>query len=105
MLTAGMMPPRRELPAVDLRAAAIVLPMARSWAELLGEATASPEPDEDENAGFFNRLRESLGKSRRALLQSLAGFDAGDAEAWERLEEALVAADVRGQATARARRP
>jgi len=74
--------------------------MARSWAELLGEATASPEPDDEESAGFFNRLRESLGKSRRALLQSLAGFDAGDAEAWERLEEALIAADVGAQATA-----
>src|SRR5260370_50186 len=96
MLTAGMMPPRRERPAVDPRAAAIVSPMARSWAELLGEATASPESDEEENAGFFNRLRESLGKSRRALLQSLAGVDAGDAEAWERLQGGAVAA--RGRA-------
>jgi hypothetical protein len=54
--------------------------VTRTWAELLGEEEVPAE--EEEGAGFFNRLRESLGKSRRALLQSLAGFDAGDAEAW-----------------------
>jgi fused signal recognition particle receptor len=75
--------------------------MARSWAELLGEADAQPE-SEDERAGFFGRLRDSLGKSRRALTQQLAAaaFDPADDEAWERLEEALIAADVGVRATA-----
>src|SRR5438105_12175881 len=75
--------------------------MARSWAELLGEEGAEPEV-EDEGAGFFGRLRDSLGKSRRALTQQLAAaaFDPQDGEAWERLEEALIASDVGVPATA-----
>jgi fused signal recognition particle receptor len=75
--------------------------VARSWGELLGEAGAGPEPEE-ERAGFFSRLRDSLGKSRRALTEQLAAaaFDPGDDEAWERLEEALIAADVGVRATA-----
>lgn len=69
--------------------------MARSWAQLLGERDAQPE-SEAERAGFFGRLRDSLDKSRRALTQQLAAaaFDPTDDEAWERLEEALIAADV-----------
>src|SRR5437899_5362615 len=74
--------------------------MARSWAELLGEA----EPDEtpEEARGFLGRLRDSLGKSRRALTQqlSLAAFDPADDASWERLEEALLTADVGVPATA-----
>ncbi len=52
--------------------------------------------DADEQSGFFWRLRDSLGKSRRALTEQIAAaaFDPGDDEAWERLEEALIAADV-----------
>jgi fused signal recognition particle receptor len=75
--------------------------VARSWGELLGEAGASPEPVE-EQAGFFARLRDSLGRSRRALTQELAAaaFDPADDEAWERLEEALIRADVGVRATA-----
>ena len=51
---------------------------------------------------MFARLRDSLGKSRRALTQQLAAaaFDPGDDAAWERLEEALIAADVGVPATA-----
>ena len=61
--------------------------MSRSWAELLGEADALPDPD-GERRGLFSRLRESLGKSRRALAEQLAAvaFDPGDDAAWERLE-------------------
>jgi fused signal recognition particle receptor len=75
--------------------------MARSWAELLGEAGALPEP-EDQRAGRFSRLRESLSKSRRALTEQIAvaAFDPGDDLAWERLEEALIQADVGVPATA-----
>ena len=75
--------------------------MSRSWGELLGEADASPEP-EVERAGRFARLRESLAKSRRALTEQLhaAAFDPGVELAWERLEEALIQADVGVRATA-----
>jgi fused signal recognition particle receptor len=75
--------------------------MARTWGELLGEAEESAEAEE-ERSGFFGRLRDSLGKSRRALTEQLAleAFDASDDEAWERLEEALIAADVGVPATA-----
>ena len=73
--------------------------MATTWAELLGdEPTAADEP---ERAGFFGRMRDSLAKSRRALTAELAAaaFDPGDAEAWERLEEALIRSDVGVPAT------
>ena len=75
--------------------------MARSWSELLGEENAAPEPEEA-RAGMFSRLRESLSKSRRALTEQIAAaaFDAGDEAAWERLEEALIQADVGVRATA-----
>jgi fused signal recognition particle receptor len=73
----------------------------RSWAELLGEPDAALEP-EAARTGLFSRLRESLGKSRRALTEQLAiaGFDPADEASWERLEEALIAADVGVPATA-----
>jgi fused signal recognition particle receptor len=75
--------------------------MARSWAELLGEDGARPESDE-ERSGLFGRLRDSLGRSRRALTEQLeaAVFDPSDEAAWERLEEALITADVGVPATA-----
>ena len=74
--------------------------MSRTWAELFGdEPTAEDEP---ERTGFFGRLRDSLAKSRRALTAEIAAgtFDAGDEEAWERLEEALIHGDVGVRATA-----
>jgi fused signal recognition particle receptor len=75
--------------------------VARSWSELLGEENAEPEADA-ERAGLFSRLRESLTKSRRALTAELASaaFDPGDDASWERLEEALIRADVGVRATA-----
>jgi fused signal recognition particle receptor len=75
--------------------------VTRSWAELLGEEGAEPEA-EAERGGLFARLRDSLSKSRRALVEQLAvaAFDPADADAWERLEEALIAADVGVPATA-----
>jgi len=74
--------------------------MARSWAELLGDEEGAA--DERESAGFFGRLRDSLGRSRRALTEQLAlgTFDADEEASWERLEEALIAADVGVPATA-----
>jgi fused signal recognition particle receptor len=75
--------------------------LPRSWAQLLGEDNAQPEPEAD-RAGLFSRLRDSLSKSRRALTAELAAatFDPGDDAAWERLEEALIRADVGVPATA-----
>jgi fused signal recognition particle receptor len=72
--------------------------MARSWAELLGEGGG--DETAEQQAGFFGRLRDSLSKSRRALTQQVAGFDPNDEDAWERLEEALIGADVGVPATA-----
>src|SRR2546423_13512555 len=74
--------------------------MARSWAELLGDEAAPAE--EYERSGLFARLRDSLGKSRRALTEelALASFDPAEEASWERLEEALIAADVGVPATA-----
>lgn len=74
--------------------------MSLTWAELLGD---EPTPDDEpERSGFFARLRDSLARSRRALAAELASvaFDPGDAESWERLEEALIRADVGVPATA-----
>jgi fused signal recognition particle receptor len=76
--------------------------VSRTWGELLGDAGAAPEREEQERTGFFGRLRDSLGKSRRALTEQIAvaAFDPDDDEAWERLEEALIAGDVGVRATA-----
>jgi fused signal recognition particle receptor len=75
--------------------------VSRTWAELLGDDEHT-EVDEQERTGFFSRLRDSLGKSRRALTEQIAAaaFDPADEEAWERLEEALIAGDVGVRATA-----
>ena len=71
-----------------------------TWAAMLGDEELSEEVHAE--SGFFGRLRDSLGKSRRALTDQLAAaaFDPADDEAWERLEEALIAADVGVPATA-----
>jgi len=75
--------------------------LTRSWPELLGQAGAAPEPVGDRTS-LFAKLRDSLSKSRRALTEQLvaAAFDPSDEAAWERLEEALIAADVGVPATA-----
>jgi fused signal recognition particle receptor len=75
--------------------------MSRTWSELLGEPE-NPAEAADERRGFFSRLRDSLGKSRKALIGQIAAaaFDPGDELAWERLEEALIAGDVGVRATA-----
>jgi len=74
--------------------------VSRTWAELLGDADAG-EREEEERSGFLARLRDSLGKSRRALAAELGGsFDPAAEDAWERLEIALIRADVGVAATA-----
>src|SRR5437763_15215452 len=75
--------------------------MPRRWGELLGDSDA-PAETEEQQRGFFSRLRDSLGKSSRALTEQLqvAAFDPADDASWERLEEALIYADVGVRATA-----
>ncbi|MDX6581566.1 MAG: fused signal recognition particle receptor [Solirubrobacterales bacterium] len=74
------------------------------WEELI-PSSAGPPPDaesEPERQGRFARLRERLSKSRQALRAELSAslFEKIDAETWERLEEALILADVGAKATA-----
>jgi fused signal recognition particle receptor len=75
--------------------------MARTWAELLGDAEG-PYESEAARQGFLGRLRDSLSRSRRALTEQIAAaaFDPSDQASWERLEEALLQADVGVPATA-----
>src|SRR6187399_1518177 len=74
------------------------------WEELIPSAGGPPpeaEP-EPERTGRFARLRERLAKSRQAMRAELSAslFDKIDEETWERLEEALILADVGAKATA-----
>ncbi|MGH3030833.1 MAG: signal recognition particle-docking protein FtsY, partial [Gaiellaceae bacterium] len=73
------------------------LRVTRSWAEFLGDDEEAPE-DAERQRGWFGRLRESLTASRQALTRELL-FDPSDDEAWERIEEALIAADCGVPAT------
>jgi fused signal recognition particle receptor len=72
------------------------------WEELIGGQATGSEPAEEPRGGRFARLRESLRKSRQALSAELSSslFDQIDEETWERLEEALILADVGAAATA-----
>jgi fused signal recognition particle receptor len=80
--------------------------MARSWQELF--ATGEVPTDEDapaaeERGGFFRRLRENMSKTRQALGAELQAtmFQSLDDEAFERLEETLIYADVGAPTTAK----
>ncbi len=78
--------------------------MPTSWEQMFntGSAAAADAEDErDSRGGLFSRMRGSLSKSRRAMTQQLAAvmFDPADADVWERLEEALIAADCGVAAT------
>jgi fused signal recognition particle receptor len=63
-----------------------------------GDGATASEPA---RRGWFVRLRENLGRSSRAMAQGLAevAFDPADEAVWERLEEALISADVGVPAT------
>jgi len=82
--------------------------MARDWRDLFITDDGSAPPAADESAqperrrGFFRRLRENLGKTREALATEIQAtlFDTLDEETWERLEEALIMADVGARTTA-----
>jgi fused signal recognition particle receptor len=83
--------------------------MARDWHELFltGDhrtAQAAPEPERDEQRrGFFRRMRENMRRTREALAAEVqATLFEGDLDeaTWERLEEALIYADVGARTTA-----
>src|SRR5207247_3511374 len=67
-----------------------------------GEDATGGDPTEEGRRGVFKRLRESLSKSRAALGAELSSslFEQLDDETWERLEEALILADVGARTTA-----
>src|ERR1700741_5364197 len=83
--------------------------MARDWRDLFivdgappPEAEAAPETQE-RRRGMFRRLRENLRKTRQALaveIQATLFEDLSD-ETWERLQEALIYADVGAATTAK----
>ena len=69
-----------------------------------GAPVRAPPPEAPRSAaGFFRRLRDNMSKTRQALASEVqATLLAGelDTEAWERLEEALIYADVGARTTA-----
>jgi fused signal recognition particle receptor len=80
--------------------------VTRSWHDLFltGEdAPPAAEPEtEPERRGLFRRLRENMAKTRQALGAELQAtvFQSLDDESFERLEEALIYADVGAPTTA-----
>jgi len=85
--------------------------VARDWSDLFITAEArSPGPapgagesqDGPRRSGFFRRLRESMAKTRQALGSEIQAtlFGVLDEQTWERLEEALIMADVGASTTA-----
>jgi fused signal recognition particle receptor len=76
------------------------------WEQLIGDGENRDAPgreaEEGSRGGMLARLRESLRKSRQALAAELSSslFDQIDESTWERLEEALILADVGAGATA-----
>jgi len=85
--------------------------MAREWSDLfivngglpVGEdPAAADEPETERRAGRFRRLRENLRRTRQALADEVqaALFGELDEQTWERLEEALIYADVGAGTTA-----
>jgi signal recognition particle GTPase len=82
--------------------------MARDWQDLFitrdGAAPAAEDtPQETEKRrGFFRRLRENMRKTREAMTSEITStlFEDINEETWEKLEEALIAADVGARTTA-----
>src|SRR3954462_11275244 len=83
--------------------------MARDWYDLFvidgGRPAEAPAEEEraQERRGFFRRMRENMRKTREALqaeVQATLFQGDLDEETWERLEEALIYADVGARTTA-----
>ncbi len=88
--------------------------MPRDWSELFitaddGHGAVKDEREQDaeggrggKRGGLFRRLRESMAKTRQALGSEIQAtlFGVLDEQTWERLEEALIMADVGASTTA-----
>ena len=83
--------------------------MATGWSDVFilpdgGQAASAgaPAANEPGRGRFFSRLRDNLSRSRQALTAEVSAsfFDRLDAEAFERLEEALILSDVGAPVTA-----
>ena len=83
--------------------------MARDWHHLFITHVGALEPDSpdpgegERRRGFFGRLRDSMRKTREALAAEVQAtlFEGDlDEQTWERLEEALIYADVGARTTA-----
>jgi fused signal recognition particle receptor len=88
--------------------------VARDWSELFitadapggagqpGAADAGGSSERSGRRGLFRRLRESMAKTRQALGSEIQAtlFGELDEGTWERLEEALIMADVGARTTA-----
>ena len=94
-----------------MAAAIVARPVARDWNELFitGEDARAEPAEGDQQAGsgrgrggLFRRLRESMAKTRQALGSEIQAtlFGVLDEQTWERLEEALIMADVGASTTA-----
>jgi fused signal recognition particle receptor len=81
--------------------------VARDWSDLFitdeaARDASEPVPAADKRRGVFRRLRENLSKTRQALSGELQAtlWKTLDEHTWERLEEALIVADVGASTTA-----
>ena len=82
--------------------------MPRDWNDVfITDGPARPaveggEAEPQQRRGFFKKLRANLSKTREALAAEVQAtlFDTLDDETWERLEEALIMADVGATTTA-----
>jgi fused signal recognition particle receptor len=82
--------------------------VARDWNEIFitngatGSGEAEPPAGAEQKRGLLRRLRENLSKTRQALGGELQATLWGtlDEHTWERLEEALIMADVGASTTA-----
>src|SRR6476469_1625630 len=82
--------------------------MPRDWSDVFitagAAATTAGHEEPEQRRGFFRRLRQNLSKTREALgaeLQATLFSGDLDEETWERLEEALIMADVGASTTAK----
>lgn len=74
--------------------------MTPTWAELLGDELPVEDEGDEGRRRRFNRLRAGLRKSRESIARGLVGwrYNPDDLDAWEGLEDILIAADC-GMAT------
>jgi len=75
--------------------------LSYKWSEVFvgiseDAVVGTPAEAQETKKGWFSQLRDGLEKSRKALQQQFASvlFDRFDEDLWERIEEALIFADV-----------